>query len=143
MTNSFRLPRNNEVVPMTKPKGNTVDIKPALENVFSKDAFLERAEPYIIGNVEGTGTAESRTIDLDRVLHIAIDLDDKMGGTIRASRLDTCAMLDQLRVVIRRHWVLGDGKNSDPSLKGKAIGVNTQRYLLIGSIPAFSAPASE
>ena len=123
---SFRLPRTNEIMPLVKPKGNITDIKPALEVCFANDVFIERTEQFMVSSVEGHGI-----LDLDRVITIAIEFDDKVGASIRASKLDRYKMIDQLRVVMRRHYIIGDGKNSHPMFKGKAIDINRHRYLLI------------
>jgi len=115
------LPRPNQVVALHKGKERP-DIKPAIEQCFLVPDFLDKIEKYITN-----GVAEGhKLLDQRCILEIAIDTDKT--GLIESSALNTKEKIDQMMVVVRRHYVLDK--------HARYVSVNPKRYALLASAQA-------
>lgn len=105
------LPRTTEITRFVQSK-NATDIKPFLEIALDDSTVQDKIEQFLVnGGVQG-----HKLLDLHATAEIICEFDAKKGNGIGNKHLKAYEIVNQLKVVLRRRFILDK--------KCKVIGVN-------------------
>lgn len=112
------LPRNNEIAVVTH-SNNAADIKPFIEAALANDGVKSKLDPFLVGE----NTCGDKRIAAVRIADVVVGYDTSVGGNIRQRHLTDREIVNQVQVVLRRHYLLDK--------HGRYVSLNPKRYILL------------